>query len=52
MLRAGPSLAVLGAVGLGPVVQQAQAQTPAPAAGGKKPNILVIFGDDIGLWNL
>jgi arylsulfatase len=51
MLLAGPSLAVLGTVGLGPV-QEAQAQTPAPAAGGKKPNILVIFGDDIGLWNL
>ena len=27
------------------------AQSPAPAAG-KKPNILVIFGDDIGTWNV
>src|SRR5579883_107756 len=49
---AGTSLAVLGAVGLGRAVELAQAQTPAPAASGKKPNILVIFGDDIGLWNL
>ena len=31
-------------------VQTAQAQQPAPApAGGRKPNILVIFGDDIGI---
>ncbi|HEY4167282.1 MAG TPA: arylsulfatase [Reyranella sp.] len=52
MLLAAPSLAVLGTVGLEPFVQQAQAQTPAPAASGKRPNILVIFGDDIGLWNL
>src|SRR5579883_1973918 len=49
LLLAGPSLAVLGTVGLGPIVQRAQAQTPAPAASGKKPNILVIFGDDIGI---
>jgi len=52
MLLAGPSLAVLGTVGLWQTVEEAQAQTPAPGAGGKKPNILVIFGDDIGLWNL
>src|SRR6478752_4376379 len=55
-MLAGASLAVLGAVGLEPTVQQAQAQaqaqTQTPAASGKKPNILVIFGDDIGLWNL
>jgi arylsulfatase len=31
----------------------AQAQQPTPATpGGRKPNILVIFGDDIGLWNV
>ena len=29
----------------------AQAQQPAPASG-RKPNILVIFGDDIGMWNI
>jgi arylsulfatase A-like enzyme len=28
------------------------AQTPAQAQTQKKPNILVIFGDDIGLWNV
>ncbi|MBB6219492.1 arylsulfatase [Rhizobium leguminosarum] len=31
-----------------PAVQNASAQ----AAGGDKPNILVIFGDDIGYWNV
>jgi arylsulfatase len=36
------------------VVTHSVAQTkPSPAdAGGKKPNILVIFGDDIGMWNV
>ena len=34
-------------------IQLAQAQpAKTPTASGKKPNILVIFGDDIGLWNL
>ena len=35
---------------------QAQAQQPQPSAAGarpgRKPNILVIWGDDIGLWNI
>ena len=46
ILLGGTALAALGTVGL-PTIQQAQAQTPS--AGGKKPNILVIFGDDIGI---
>ena len=48
-LLGGTALA-LGVVGLGRV-EQAQAQTPAPAAG-KKPNILVMFGDDVGQTNV
>jgi arylsulfatase A-like enzyme len=54
MLMAGSALSVLSTVGLGPSIQtaQAQGQPATPSAGGKKPNILVIFGDDIGLWNL
>jgi arylsulfatase len=48
-LLAGAALSVLATAGLGKTVQQAQAQTPAAGAGGKKPNILVIFGDDIGI---
>jgi arylsulfatase A-like enzyme len=30
----------------------AQAQQRTPVPGGKQPNILVIFGDDIGYWNI
>ncbi len=53
-LLAGSVLSVLGTVGVGVSPQVAQAQTPAPAAGGsgKKPNILMIMGDDIGWFNL
>jgi arylsulfatase A-like enzyme len=42
-------LAALGVAGLRGV-QQAQAQTPP--AGGRKPNILVLWGDDIGITNI
>jgi len=53
MLLAGTALAGLSTMGLGAPVQQAQAQqTPPPAAGGRRPNILVIFGDDIGQTNI
>ena len=45
ILLGGTALA-LGIVGAR-AIEQAQAQTPA--ASGKKPNILVIFGDDIGI---
>jgi arylsulfatase len=50
-LLGGTALPVLATAGLGASTQLAQAQTPVPAAGagGKKPNILVIFGDDIGV---
>jgi arylsulfatase A-like enzyme len=56
MLLTGTSaLAAAGLVGAGQV-STAQAQPgppPRPAtATGRKPNILVIFGDDIGLWNV
>jgi len=54
LLLGGTALSVLATVGIGKPVQQAQAQTPPPAAGasGKKPNILVMFGDDIGQTNI
>jgi arylsulfatase A-like enzyme len=54
-LLGGTALPVLATAGLGASTQLAQAQTtptPAPAAGGKKPNILVIFGDDVGQTNV
>jgi arylsulfatase len=43
--------ALAGATG-GPSQAQAQTAPARPAAGGRKPNILVIWGDDIGYWNL
>jgi len=53
LLLAGTALATIGTLTSGAAVQQAQAQqTPAPSPtppGGRKPNILVIFGDDIGI---
>jgi arylsulfatase len=55
LLLGGTALSVLGTVGLGASPQVAQAQqTPvtSPAAGGRKPNILVIWGDDIGIANI
>ena len=52
MLLGGTTLAAASAIATGhPVsVAQAQAQTAPPSS--KKPNILVIFGDDIGQTNI
>ncbi len=50
------TLAALIGASLWPAAVSAQtAAKPAPAAAqatGKKPNILVLFGDDIGMWNV
>jgi arylsulfatase len=44
---------VLGLALAGPAAIAADAAAPqAPATGKRKPNILVIWGDDIGLWNI
>ena len=54
MLLAGTALAASGLSG-GTAVAQAQPtspQWPAAAPGGTRPNILVIFGDDIGQTNI
>ncbi|MFN6178124.1 MAG: arylsulfatase [Flavobacteriales bacterium] len=40
------------ALSMGASAQQAPASAKAPADQGKKPNILVIWGDDIGTWNI
>jgi arylsulfatase len=48
VLLAGTALAAASAL-QAPV---ATAQAQQPAASGQKPNILVIFGDDIGMWNV
>jgi arylsulfatase A-like enzyme len=53
LLLGGTALSVLSTAGLDVVVQEAQAQqTPPAGAGTRKPNILVIFGDDIGIANI
>lgn len=45
---AASALSAVGAIGF------AQAQQPAPASApaGQRPNIVVIMGDDIGIWNI
>ncbi len=50
LLSSGSVLALAAA---GSVTVEAQEPKLAPTpAGGRKPNILVIFGDDIGYWNI
>ena len=49
MLLAGTAIATIGALGTSARIGRAQAQTPM---GGRKPNILVIFGDDVGITNI
>ena len=44
-------LAAASTIGSAGPVRVAQAQTPQPASAGRKPNILVIMGDDIGWFN-
>jgi arylsulfatase A-like enzyme len=55
ILLGGTTLAATSALGASAQAQQrpaqAQAQQPAPAPAGQRPNILVIFGDDIGQTN-
>src|SRR5262245_12704560 len=53
LLLAGTSLAAASAIGAGSQIEKAQAQPkPAAPASGRPPNILVIWGDDIGTWNI
>src|SRR5262245_1702917 len=49
LLLSGASMTALSALAAGPALETAAAQ-PATAAG-RKPNILVIMGDDIGWYN-
>src|SRR5262249_9824221 len=50
LLLGGTSLATATALGGAPVAAQQIPRAPAPAA--RRPNILVIWGDDIGTWNI
>ena len=52
-IRYAASLIVLASLFCATAEALAQASpAPAPGASGKKPNILFIMGDDIGMWNI
>jgi arylsulfatase len=51
ILLAGTTLAAASAIGAATSPRSAQAQAPN-AASGQKPNILVIWGDDVGIANV
>jgi arylsulfatase len=52
ILLGGTTLVAASALGAGAPIKMAQAQVQQPAASGRKPNIVVIMGDDIGLTNV
>src|SRR4051794_29907333 len=53
MLFAGTTFAAALAVGSAASAHTARAQQQAPAGpGGRKPNIIMIMGDDVGMWNI
>lgn len=53
ILLAGTTLVAASAIGPASPIQTAQAQQQRPAApSGRTPNILIIWGDDIGTWNI
>src|SRR3981189_1476601 len=54
LLLSGSSLVAASALSAIGLTSPAQAQQPAtaPSTAGQKPNIVVIMGDDIGIWNL
>jgi arylsulfatase A-like enzyme len=52
ILLAGTALAATLALSVSTQMTQAQQQQPTTQASGRKPNILVIFGDDIGQTNV
>src|SRR5258707_15058793 len=54
LLLSGGSLVAASALSAAGLTSSAQAQQPAtaPAAAGQRPNIVVIMGDDIGMWNI
>ena len=51
ILLSGTALIAAAAAGSQAAAQQTQPSRP-PAASGRQPNILVIWGDDIGTWNI
>jgi arylsulfatase len=52
MLLGSTTLAAASAMGSATPIQVAQAQQQPSAPAGRRPNILVIWGDDVGIWNI
>src|SRR5262245_1058426 len=52
ILLAGTAIAATSALASAVTTQSVRAQQTPPVASGRRPNILVIFGDDIGTWNV
>jgi len=52
ILLGGSTLAAASALGTNQLVKMAQAQPAPVATGGRKPNILILWGDDVGWWNV
>lgn len=51
LMSGGSLLAIAATAGIGPAEGQ-ETKAPATQPGSRKPNILVIWGDDIGWWNV
>ena len=53
VLLSSASVLALAATGLTTAMAQApKPSTTPPQAGGRKPNILILWGDDVGYWNV
>lgn len=53
VLLSSASLLAIAAARPGTAAAQEPGPSPTPAAGGSgKPNVLVIWGDDVGIWNI
>src|SRR5882757_1617734 len=52
LLLSGSSIVAASALSAIGLTSPAQAQQPAAAPAGQQPNIVVIMGDDIGMWNI
>ncbi len=52
LLLSGSALVAASALSAVGLTSPAQAQQPMPAPAGQRPNIVVIMGDDIGIWNI
>jgi arylsulfatase len=52
ILLAGTAFAAASAITSALTTRTARAQQPPAPAVGRQPNILVIWGDDIGIWNI